>query len=152
MRAITLMQPYATLLIKGIKHHETRSWPLPSTVGGLRVLVHAGKEWHPDFPRDVAAMDFHDLVLDRHCIGIGGRDYRRTMPTSAILGSLIFKDCGQVSPSGDLPFSMTAYQLSFGDYSALRWVWRCVERIEFAVPIVPVRGKQGVWTYEGELP
>ena len=41
--AITLHQPWATLIALGIKSVETRSWPAPARLVGQRIAVHAGK-------------------------------------------------------------------------------------------------------------
>lgn len=40
-RAITLHQPYATLMALGVKGPETRSWPAPPAAIGERLLIHA---------------------------------------------------------------------------------------------------------------
>lgn len=42
MKCISLWQPYATLLVHGLKRCETRSWPTNHT-GPL--LIHAAKKW-----------------------------------------------------------------------------------------------------------
>ena len=42
MKAITLWQPYASLLVAGRKPHETRSWPPPDSLLGARIAIHAG--------------------------------------------------------------------------------------------------------------
>ena len=41
--AITLHQPWASLIALGIKTVETRSWPAPTRLVGQRIAVHAGK-------------------------------------------------------------------------------------------------------------
>ena len=41
--AITLHQPWASLIGLGLKTVETRSWPAPARLVGQRIAVHAGK-------------------------------------------------------------------------------------------------------------
>ena len=43
MKAITLHQPWATLIADGAKTIETRSWRPPQTLIGQRIVIHAGK-------------------------------------------------------------------------------------------------------------
>lgn len=44
MKALTLHQPWASLVACGRKKHETRSWPPPSTSIGTEIAIHAGKK------------------------------------------------------------------------------------------------------------
>lgn len=41
MRALTLWQPWASLVAGGVKTIETRSWPAPSAAVGQRLAIHA---------------------------------------------------------------------------------------------------------------
>ena len=43
MYAITLHQPWASLIALGVKTVETRSWPAPAHLVGQTIAVHAGK-------------------------------------------------------------------------------------------------------------
>ena len=42
MRALTIQQPWATLIARGRKSIETRSWPAPPALIGQRLAIHAG--------------------------------------------------------------------------------------------------------------
>ena len=42
MWALSVKQPWADLIVYGIKNVENRSWPLPRKVQGRRVVIHAG--------------------------------------------------------------------------------------------------------------
>ena len=48
MKAITLHQPWASLIADGRKTIETRSWAPPRTLIGERIAIHAG--WQIDKP------------------------------------------------------------------------------------------------------
>lgn len=43
MKAVSLWQPWASLIACGAKTIETRSWPAPRTVVGQRIAIHAAK-------------------------------------------------------------------------------------------------------------
>ena len=139
MRALTLRQPWATLLVSGTKHHETRSWQLPSDLIGRPILIHAGLTY------DVPSPMIHGLIMAFKA------DIERA-PRGAILGSVTFDACHQVTPNGGFPVKVNIHQISFGDYSPGRWYWTVSERKVFTQPITNVRGRLGVWTYEGEYP
>jgi hypothetical protein len=42
MHAVTVWQPWATLIAEGLKPLEFRSRPLPSALVGTRIGIHAG--------------------------------------------------------------------------------------------------------------
>ena len=44
MYAITLHQPWASLIALGIKTVETRSLPAPALLVGQTIVIHAGKQ------------------------------------------------------------------------------------------------------------
>lgn len=44
MKAITIKQPWASLIVHGIKDIENRSWACPKKYLGERVLIHAGAD------------------------------------------------------------------------------------------------------------
>lgn len=56
-RAITLHQPWATLVALGVKSIETRSWPAPAGAIGERLLIHAAAKVPP-----VSVVGDHSLV------------------------------------------------------------------------------------------
>lgn len=44
MKAISLWQPWASLIACGAKRYETRDWPPPSKLIGQRIAIHAAKK------------------------------------------------------------------------------------------------------------
>ncbi len=44
MKAITIKQPWASLIVEGIKDIENRTWPCPKKYIGKRILIHAGED------------------------------------------------------------------------------------------------------------
>ena len=141
MRAITLKQPWATLLVKGVKHHETRSWKLPPDLIGRPILIHAGLAYEVPPHMDM----IRGLVM---AAGAGPEQ----APRGAILGSVTFDACHRVTLAGGFPVKINMHQFCFGDYAPNRWYWTVLERKLFDAPIHNVRGRLGIWTYEGEYP
>ncbi len=47
MKALSIRQPWAWLIVNGHKNIENRTWELPPGLVGQRVLVHAGKVFSP---------------------------------------------------------------------------------------------------------
>lgn len=58
MKAISIWQPHASLLLLGAKPFETRSWPVPKALIGQRVAIHAAKA-------DGDLFEIGQYVLDR---------------------------------------------------------------------------------------
>ena len=42
LKALTIWQPWASLIIAGAKPFEFRSWPTPTWMQGKRIVIHAG--------------------------------------------------------------------------------------------------------------
>ena len=59
--AITLHQPWASLVAHGIKNVETRSWPPPHGIIGKRIAIHAGRTvvLNPDHETVAAIADIY---------------------------------------------------------------------------------------------
>jgi hypothetical protein len=45
MRALTVKQPWASLIASGEKRIENRSWRPPAELIGQRIAIHAGASW-----------------------------------------------------------------------------------------------------------
>jgi hypothetical protein len=122
MKAITLWQPWASLIIDGYKHIETRSNPW--YYEGL-VAIHAGLHVNPE-----ACYQFGYNPL--------------TIPTGAILGI--------VRKTGLFHFEKAAeeklYHVDcFGDFTPGRYGYPMTLVEKFAKPI-PAKGHQGFWDWE----
>ena len=147
MKAITLHQPWASLIAHGVKTIETRSWA-PSGILGERMAIHAGKrversldpetgraiaalygpEWWLDVPRGVVVCTA--LVADVRCV----------LENDSVLAYL--------SQSSVPDASQTVPIDSHGDFGRGRWLWflRDVQRLKTPVPAV---GQMGLWEWEG---
>jgi hypothetical protein len=62
MKALTLWQPWASLIVMGHKRFETRSWKRDSLIGE-RISINAAKRPPKDLPHELAALDLDPLGL-----------------------------------------------------------------------------------------
>lgn len=164
MKALTLWQPWASLIAVGAKRHETRSWPAPATILGERIAIHAAVRPVDRRFRSPCALGTLDTQFDRMCCRQLGLDWaapdddqlpRRGLPYGVVVATAIVHDCHKAEA--------VAYRLKTrgtpddlddllsGDFTFGRYAWelRDVRVVEGGSP---VRGRQGVWNYDGPLP
>ncbi len=142
MKALTLTQPWATLVAIGAKRIETRSW---STSYRGPLAIHAAK----GFPREAKELCgsplFHEaLYAAGYDIGLRSWDI---LPRGAVIATCRLVDCQRTdlfSREGyGSAFALSKQEYAFGDYSEGRWAWT-LAKIE---PITPfqVKGALGLW-------
>jgi hypothetical protein len=134
--AITLWQPYASLLAAGIKAHETRGFRLPERLIGQWVAIHAAK-------RQPALLE----RLDRICRRTLGHDYFRSVPRGAVLALVRFTSC-----KGTMLTSPAGYEDEIaGDWGPGRYAWRVGDRCILPAPF-HIDGRQLWWRVTLEPP
>lgn len=124
MKAISLHQPWASLVAMGLKRVETRSWP---TRHRGWIAIHAAKRWSRS--QRVASVGFLGSDPD--------------IPLGAVVAIARVSDCVLMTPA--LIESQTPRELAVGDWTAGRWAWLLedVRRLRDPVPFV---GRQGLFT------
>ena len=134
MKAISLWQPWATLIAIGAKTYETRSW---STDYRGPLLIHAAKN---ESELKVALEDEFFNVLSE----AGYFEGDKSLPLGAIVAYAELATVGRVELVRD---THAKNERAFGDYSDGRFAWKLVnvQRIE---PAVPARGAQGLFDIE----
>jgi hypothetical protein len=154
MKALTIWQPWATLIMAGAKPYEFRRRPAPSWMIGRRFVVHAGTrpvkidEVHDIFARideGESALNV-ELALpilirlrDAHR-SLARHNAARILPLAAGLGTAIM---GTPVLAAEL-FRDKVADSSRLDESMWAWPLTDIERFE---PVVPVRGAQGFWAW-----
>ena len=147
MKAISLTQPWATLVAQGAKRIETRSW---KTNYRGPLAIHASKNlpgWVADAvrsePQFAAALG---NLFDPKSRTLGDLP-RGCVVATCQLVAVYFISCESVGwyVSGDYP--ITAQERSFGDYTPGRYAWLLSDVKPMRVPI-PATGQLGLWEWE----
>jgi hypothetical protein len=157
MRALTLTQPYATLIAIEEKHIETRSWHT-SYRGPL--AIHAAKGY-PMSARDLAARDPFYTVLRASMSVLPTTGEPPVLPGLLLPLGAIVATCELIDivSTNQLPAGwrrgshawwFTEQEQAFGDYSPNRYAWLLANVRALATPIAAT-GQLGLWEYKGAL-
>jgi ASCH domain len=124
IKAISLHQPWASLIASQHKHYETRSWPI--SYRGT-IAIHAAKKFHND----------HRLL---RLLGITESE----VPLGAVVAIASLTDCIQMD--ANFIASQSGTEQMCGNWSIGRWAWK-LENIQAIEPISQ-RGYQGLWDWQ----
>lgn len=108
-RAITLTQPWATLMAFGYKWIETRG--RPSHYRGW-VAIHAAK----GFPDDAKMLCLEEPFAS--CLKGAGYASFRDLPLGKVLSVTQFKDC---APTDEIRWDISGQERAFGNYGSGRY-------------------------------
>ena len=142
VKALSLHQPWASLIAAGVKSIETRSWPPPKSLIGQRIGIHAAKK-AVAFPDTPVCREFNDAVNNAL-----GHDWLGKIPTGVVVAIAILQNSRQVQGDTAIP---QGDELLFGDFTLGRWLWE-LSGIQPLDPPVPARGHQGLWNFEMPQP
>ena len=139
MKAITIKQPWASLIALGEKKFETRSW---QTKHRGQIAIHAGKSF------DKKAFETFAEVFKEY--GIKTVD---ELPVGAVIGTVNLIDCHKVINEFLIEASTTGPNIRgrefyFGDYTEGRYAWELSNLQVLAEP-VPAKGKLSLWEWDG---
>lgn len=135
MKAISLWNPWAALIVIERKHYETRSW---STEYRGPLLIHAAKSLE-------GARDFHHAPIHA-ALNAAGLHTFRDIPFGAAVCVVDLVDV--LHTEGIRERMPLAYvdELFFGDYRDGRYAWK-LENVRVLKPF-PMRGQQAVFNVE----
>ena len=150
MRALTLWQPWASLVIAGAKPFEFRSWRPPAAIVGQRIVIHAGA-------RKVDRREVDQLI---ELLEVGGADAAATAlaPIDRALAVLRAADwplgVGVGTAIVGEPRSGDAIGADLGVLRAndsdreyhCNWGWPMLAIERWPEPI-KVRGAMGLWAW-----
>ena len=128
MKALTIKQPWAELIINGHKHYEFRSW---KTNYRGKILIHAG-------------MNIEKDMLVRF------KNYDLECVKGAIIGEAYITDCILVDEEFNKKLKDINPHVYGRSNHVENYAWKLENVIKYDKPI-PVKGKLGLWNYEGEL-
>lgn len=138
MKAISLWQPWATLITTGHKGIETRSWSPPDAMVGERVAIHAAKT--------TAHLNVCDTEPFARCIPDPGG-----LALGAIIGTALLYRVGEMTEHGIANLlERNPREYAFGLYEPGRFAWVLREPLHLPEPI-PYRGRQRIFNVPDEL-
>ena len=127
MKAISIKEPFASLIASGVKKIETRSW---KTNYRGELFIHASK---------IPVQTLRDNIL---------KDVTKDMNLNC--GNIICKcnlvDCVYMDKKFIENIKQNPIEYSVGEYKIGRYAW-ILEDIELIVPI-PINGKLNVWNFD----
>ena len=135
MDALSLTQPWASLMGLDKKRIETRDWRMPSRVLGKMLAIHASK----GFPKDC-----RELVNDEPFLTALGRIGYHELPVGAIVGFGIPVECKRTE---DWLGAISEVEEAFGNYGPERFGTRFENLFLLPKPI-PAVGALGIWRIE----
>lgn len=140
MKALTLWQPYASLLVMGLKEFETRGW---QTKYRGSLVIHAAKRNDSDRKNDIERVV---TMLREHGMDEQAEDLFELCGRSygCAVGVVKLAYCKPMLDGG------SDLENAVGYFGEGRFGWKCDEPRMFDRPI-PVVGKQGLWVPSQEL-
>jgi hypothetical protein len=149
---ISILQPWASLIVMGAKKIETRSWDTQFK-GELYIHASLGKSYGPEklSCRELCYKEPFKQFIN------GGLSYDK-LPFGQIIGKVSLIDTimfdlyrGMINNEmecsiGGNIFNFSEQELAFGDYSPNRYGW-LLSHPEPIEPI-PAKGKQGFWNFQ----
>jgi hypothetical protein len=152
MKAITIWQPWAQLIVQGIKKFETRSW---KTNYRGKIAIHAGKS---NACKNTGNLDPSTYYAIGEALGFATWDDTNierclnSLPSGFIIATADLVECWSTNgdrwiQSGNLSKQVSATERTFGDFSPGRWAWELLNVKMLDKPI-PAKGMQGLWNWE----
>lgn len=140
--ALTVLQPWAWALAKGLKPVENRTWAPPVALAGRYLAIHAGKRIDEEGTSSFRTIIREPAVRTRlEAVHGTGELTLAMMPTGAIVavGRLV----GMVTREEQLPPDAAPWFCG-----PVGWLFADVREIE---PAVPCRGAQKLWTVPADV-
>lgn len=145
MRALTVRQPWATLLVAGLKRQETRTRDLRTF--GI-TAIHAGLAMPC---RRGERVQVGPYEVERDLAGLllrgPGIAWPYRLPLGAVVGTV---DFFQSRPTVSLEHKPSEVERSVGDHSPGRFAWSTSSPTRLSRPI-PARGQLGLWTLPDDV-
>ena len=124
MKALTIKEPWATLIIEGYKKYEFRSW---KTNYRGKILIHAGKN-----------IEYNKLNKFK--------DYNLSYSYGEIIGEAVLVDCIKVTDKFDKELK-SINSLVYGNSDHIdKYAWK-LENVKKYDKTIKINGKLGLWNY-----
>ena len=145
MKAITLHQPWASLIASGAKRIETRHWKPAAWMIGKEIAIHAGKhKFGGGLLEDEEFMAAVTKAL--------GADWFTTMPYGAVVATAVFDRAYFIDDPNAIPAflkdrNIPQTEIVFGDFRRGRYMW-LLRNVKAVDPPIPATGAQGFWEWQ----
>jgi hypothetical protein len=164
VKAITILQPFASLIAVGAKMYETRSW---ATKYQGPIAIHAGKcDMIYGLSSETVDAVIKAFAGTRHDAKRAGMNCDCVYPFGAVVAVAELKGCHRIirthtcdpdtgKPSAIIDIGeyggwrIDGDDLLFGDFTPGRFAWELADVKPLKEP-VPARGRQGLWTLPPE--
>lgn len=139
--ALTLYQPWASLMALGLKRIETRSWS--TTHRGL-LAIHSSRTFHKS-QREFARSDIVQAALA--AASVDPEDALLAWPRGVVLCTVELLDVFSTDRIVVPQIELGHPEIDFGDFSPGRFAWNTFSVHRFQRPVYAV-GQRGLWTWE----
>jgi len=147
VKALSLTQPWATLVAIGAKRVETRSW---STNHRGTIAIHASKGFPADCRRLCWDEPFRSTLLDLVDFGSysdldeDSSERFSVLPLGAIVAVAKLTAVEKTEFVTSMSQGLLVHEIEFGDYTRGRFAWFLQDVRKLPVPI-PCKGALGLW-------
>jgi hypothetical protein len=135
MRAITIQQPWATLIAIGAKRIETRSW---ATAYRGSLAIHAGL--------NTENIEFFFEKPFRSVLEAAGVRGISDLPLGAVVCTVRLVNCIETTLIERYVQPFSEQERAFGNYEPQRFGW-LLEGVQRCQEPVKARGRQGLWEW-----
>jgi hypothetical protein len=138
MKCLSLIQPWASLVLAGFKQYETRHWA--TSHRGL-LAIHASRT----VPREIQFVCLEEPF--QSALRKAGYESAVQLPRGVVLGTVQLID---VLPTECLDQSrLSPMELAFGDFSPGRFAWKLANPVRLLEP-VSCQGRPGIFEISQE--
>jgi hypothetical protein len=143
---LTVHQPWAWALAGGWKPVENRDWPPPASLIGHHLVIHAGRQYDEaaafDLRANAAALGLPEVLPGPKVAPLGA-----IVAVAYVAGAVLVEDLQPgLAPAkviGNVS-EQEGRQLAASPWACGPWLW--VVRQVVAIPPIPCRGFQKLWT------
>jgi hypothetical protein len=139
MKAISIWQPYASLIIHGHKVVETRGWAAPKSIIGQTIAIASTANIKREQRDAYNDEEFQYFYKDT------GLPDLENLPCGYALGTAMIVGCDLITES--LVEDVSLEELSYGWWDYGRYAWHLSQARPFPEPI-RCKGNQGIWEWD----
>lgn len=134
-KCLSVLQPWASLIVHGMKRYETRGWRIRHR-GPL--LIHASSA----FGKEAIALCRKEPFKTALCLA--GYEDPEMLPLGGVIGSVCVEECVE----GVLLENLNDVERAFGNFGPGRWAFKLTD--PQPLPLIPCRGRLHVYEVDVE--